>query len=350
MRTFKLADLSGRFSESFMENRIEDGKGERSLAIIVPVFNDWLSFTLLLPDLDKVASDLALRVVVVVVDDGSPQGLDFSSLPVLQHITNVRMISLHCNLGHQRAIAVGLSLCVSGREFDDILVMDCDGEDAPVDIQNLLGARCKYPDTIVVASRSKRSEGLLFRICYSIYKRAFRWLTGESINFGNFCLIPEPAVRRLVHMAECWNHLAASIVKSRLPRTEVWTKRGVRYAGRSNMNLVSLVVHGCSAISVYSDTVLTRLFIVFTLTSFLAVGTCLTAIGLRLFTDKAIPGWATNVFGLSSLLFLQCVTVLTVLIFTNLSRRSSVQFIPASQSSIFVARVTSLHPRPDENV
>jgi len=224
--------------------------------------------------------------------------------------------------------------------------MDCDGEDAPEDIVEMLRVADSQPSAIVVASRAKRSEGGTFRAFYSLYKLAFRWLTGKSIDFGNFCLLPAEAAKRLAYMPECWNHLAAAIVKSRLPILRVPTARSRRYVGRSSMNLVSLVIHGFSAISVFSDAVLTRLFLLVGLTCMAAIGTGFATVILRFFTNLAIPGWATNAFGLSALFFLQSLTLLVVLIFTSLSNRSAKPFIPGLQSALFVAETMTLFHQP----
>jgi hypothetical protein len=65
------------------------------------------------------------------------------------------------------------------------------------------------------------------------------------------------------------------------------------------MNFVSLIVHGLGAMSVFSDIVFTRILFA-SLISLVAVapGLC-SIVGIRLFTDLAVPGWATNIFGIS---------------------------------------------------
>ena len=45
-------------------------------------------------------------------------------------------------------------------------------------------------NSIVVAKRSTRSEGLKFLTFYNIYKLIFKILSGKVIDFGNFCYIP----------------------------------------------------------------------------------------------------------------------------------------------------------------
>ncbi len=315
------------------------------LAIVIPIYNDWSSFTILVRALSDAASRIPHPITILGINDGSTQVPTDISLPTGSSIRAIELITLNCNLGHQRAIAIGLSECLRRENLTAVLVMDSDGEDSPADIEAMVSALDRHPESIVVASRAKRSEKLIFRVCYAIYKRVFRSLTGEFIDFGNFCLMPIAAVRRIAFMPDAWNHFAATLVKSRVPLQRIPTERAKRFSGSSSMNMVGLVMHGFSAISVFSDRVLTRLLLLTGGTSLFAIAAGTAAVLLRLFTDLAIPGWATNVFGLSCLLFFQSLTLLAVIIFTSLSNRSSVPFIPAVHSSVFVAH-TAAFPCP----
>lgn len=328
-----------------MAGRTNAITASRSLGVVTPVFDDWTSLTVLLQKLDQEARAFPFLVTVMVVNDASvvPMQRLWESPP--KYLGAVRLVSLRCNLGHQRAIAIGISALVRLQAFSMILVMDCDGEDAPEAIAEMLRVSESHPESIVVASRAKRSEGRVFRAMYSLYKLAFRCLTGKVIDFGNFCLLPAKAAERLVYVPDTWNHLAATVVKSRFPILRVPTPRADRYAGQSSMNLVTLVVHGLSAISVFSDAVLTRLFLFVGMTCTIAIFSGLTAIMLRLFTSLAIPGWATTAFGLSALLFLQSLTLLAVLLFATLANRSVMPFIPGLHSERFIAEITTLYSR-----
>ena len=305
-------------------------------AVVVPVFDDWESFGRLLAELDGAAATMPTRLMVVAVDDGSLVVPATLAADGFRHLAGVELVRLRCNLGHQRAIAIGLAECARSERFSHVVVMDADGEDRPADAGALLAAAAERPGEIVVAHRARRSEGLVFRASYLAYKYAFRALTGRTIDFGNFLVLPIAAVRRLVAMPECWNHLAATVVKSRLPLGRLPTARGTRYAGRSTMNFVSLVVHGFSAFSVFIETAITRLLLFFGCTSLLAVAAAVVAVVLRFGTELAIPGWATNVFGLSLIMFFQSLTLATVVLFSVLSSRSSVPFIVGRQGEDFV--------------
>ncbi len=321
-----------------------------SAAIVVPVFNDWESFERLLGELDDVAGNLAAKVSVLAVDDGSLVPPPELPTDGYRNLARVELVRLRCNLGHQRAIAIGLAECARLDRFTHVVVMDADGEDRPTDVGELLAESLRRPTEIVVACRARRSEGARFSAAYLVYKLFFRLLTGRTIDFGNFSVLPMAAVRRLVSMPECWNHLAATIVKSRIPLVRLATARGTRYAGRSTMNLVALVVHGFSAFSVFIETAITRLLLFFGCTSVLAVAAALVAVGLRFGTDLAIPGWATNVFGLSLVVFFQSLTLASVVLFSVLSSRSSVPFLVGRQGDDFVQERRELFVRSPHGV
>jgi glycosyltransferase involved in cell wall biosynthesis len=304
------------------------------LTIITPVFNDWESFVLLLQRIDEVMADKNLEVQVLAVNDGS--FADFHMDKEWRHISRIQKINLIRNMGHQRAIALGLSYCWKEGISDYIVVMDADGEDKPEDIALLIDSSVKNPSHIIFAKRVKRSENYLFKLGYYTYKALYRLLTGTSISFGNFCLIPKKLLDNVVHHSEIWNHFSAGINRSRLPLSIVSTERGKRYTGESKMNLVSLLLHGLSAISVCTDIVAARLLsFTFCLIALGFLG-LLAVVGVKFFSDLAIPGWATYVaIGLFTII-IQAFIMALILVFLVLQYRTQVSFIPALNFEPFI--------------
>jgi len=100
---------------------------------------------------------------------------------------------------------------IEASKFDAVVVMDSDGEDRPSDVAQLIAIFGRHPTSIIVARRARHSEALPFRCFYLLYKALFRTLTGQTINFGNFCIIPKNALGALVHNPATWNNLAAAI-------------------------------------------------------------------------------------------------------------------------------------------
>ena len=154
------------------------GDRHRRLALITPVLDDWESFVTLVSELDTLfaARDVSLRILAI--DDGSRSRLEV--LPALAPdscIVGIEVLHLALNVGHQRAIAVGLTQVVERDDVDAVLVMDGDGEDRPADIPLLLAAADENTGHVILAQRAQRSESRAFRVFYSLYKMFFRLLT-----------------------------------------------------------------------------------------------------------------------------------------------------------------------------
>jgi glycosyltransferase involved in cell wall biosynthesis len=301
-------------------------KQQNKIAIITPVYNDWPSCNRLVEELDTVAGQLVEHTVdIIIVDDGSTQKSQIGLVKNrdFEHINCICITELASNLGHQRAIAAGLYIAVDRNAYDSIIIMDSDGEDKPSDIPRLIKEQQSHPDSIIVAERSKRSEGLAFRFFYWIYKAIYRLLTGSEINFGNFSAISNEAARRLLHMPELWNNFPSALLRSRLPHRNIETSRGKRYFGDSKMNFSGLVIHGLSAISVNSEIVFARvMFLCFFLALLTGLGGVF-VIGVRLCTDLAIPGWASDVIGSLAIVFTQIVFFFFTSMFLLLHARSN---------------------------
>jgi hypothetical protein len=317
------------------------------VAVVTPVLNDWVSLKCLIADLDRLLELAGRRLDVLAVDDGSfppPPVADLSgAVSGSGAVCSVRVVQLAANLGHQRAIAAGL-VSLANEAHAAVLVMDADGEDRPVDAARLIAAGADSDAAIVLALRSRRSEGLLFRAGYQIYRLLFRILTGRTIRFGNFCLIPARFLPALTHSPATWNNLAAAIMRSRLPTVDLPTPRGERYAGRSQMNFISLAAHGLSAISVYIDVMLIRIICAALAVSGLIAGVGLVVVCLKLFTGLAIPGWA-SLLGVSLLVLLfQALMFASITLFQFLSFRSMPTVVPAAHAPQLIARVIEITP------
>jgi polyisoprenyl-phosphate glycosyltransferase len=294
------------------------------LRLVIPVYNDWTSFRMLLRELDQVAADLPLRLFVTAVNDGSTEGPDpsFSDLAGFRHLEGAEIVHLAGNVGHQRAIAIGLCVAVTDDDFDAVLIMDADGEDPPQMIEHLIRNIGPHTDFCRVAQRRKRTEKLLFKLSYLLYKCTFKLVTGKTINFGNFSILSRSYARRLVMIPDLWNNLPAAILRSRLPIVSIPIDRGRRYAGTSKMNFTSLVVHGLSGISVYADTIFIRLLLLTILLVVFSAVSVAVVLTLRLFFPvHATPGWATTVtFGLIIILLQVFFTALSSILMLLNSR------------------------------
>jgi glycosyltransferase involved in cell wall biosynthesis len=319
---------------------------KKHIAIITPVFNDWNSFHKLVKDIDEALETLPVTVSIIPIDDGSTQSHQKSLFSAEKYrvIRRIEIIHLARNTGHQRAIAIGLSYFENKHKADHIIVMDADGEDRPANLMTLLD-RQTITNEIVFAKRGQRKEGGAFRVFNQIYRLLFTILTGKHIQFGNFCAIPGHQLRQVVFLPEIWSHFAAGVLRSGLPQSTVTIDRGKRYQGSSKMNFASLVMHGLSAFSVYTDILSVRMMLltlIVILATFVAAGIL---VYVKYLTPLAIPGWATTVgFGLLVILF-QSFLMLLSIAFNVLNSRPMQMYIPAKHFQDFILNIEVCYER-----
>jgi hypothetical protein len=322
------------------------GVSESPVVILIPVHDDWVALERLLPTLEHALANRTGTTRILIVDDGSFEPPPASLCARLTRgLEAVEILRLRRNLGHQRAIAVGLCYCHDLMPNHTVVVMDGDGEDDPADVPRLLARMAEGGSReCVFAERRRRAEGWVFRTFYWLYRIAHRVLTGLSVRIGNFSALPWCRLHQLVTASDLWNHYAASVVKSRLPIVTIPTKRATRLAGKSRMNFVSLVSHGLSAISVFSERVGVRLLIASALLCSVLLALLGVALLVHLATPWAIPAWAASSVGVATVLLVQLFLISLVFVFMVLSGRESSSFLPSRDYSHFIDALVPLWP------
>lgn len=241
-----------------------------TFVVCIPIYNDWESAGEIARRLHQVGSQKQLDFKIVFIDDGSSTEPDREVFEKNPNFAGVTILQLRRNLGHQRAIAIGLSYIYKNIPCRGVVVMDGDGEDAPEDVPLLIDALAHESDKkVIFAKRMKRTESFLFRFFYVLFRMVHFTLTGRKVEVGNFSVLPAGILARLVGVSEIWNHYAAAVMKARLPVALIPISRSTRIQGESKMNFVSLVTHGLSAISVFSDEIGVRLLVI--LVAFLGI-------------------------------------------------------------------------------
>lgn len=269
--------------------------------VVTPVYEDVEASSQLFAEL---AAQFGGDCFCVAVDDGSvrrPLGLDGLRAARLEGV----VLKLRRNVGHQRAISIGLGFASEFvRPHQRVVVMDSDGEDVPSTVHELLRELEADDVDVVVAMRKSRVESLRFKAFYAVYKRIFTLLTGRTIAFGNFMALKDRSVRRLVSMQELSIHVAGSVLASKLRTRACALDRGPRYAGQSKMNFVGLALHGFKALMVFAEDVLVRVGIACALIASLSVTGAIAAIVLKLI-GFSTPGWFSVALGILVLMLLQ---------------------------------------------
>ena len=309
---------------------------KNQIFVVIPVFNDWESCHLLVDAIRaNTTVDFFSNLTFCWVNDGS---YDDAPISLLRSDGQDFIVDLTRNVGHQKAIALGIAYVAKYFPGRAVLVMDADGEDQPAHLNDLV-TEGKLSGKIVFARRTKRHEGFVFQFFYKIYKYVFRLLTGKKIAFGNFSYIPEKHTVKVAHVSEIWNHFSGGIIKSRIPYASIPLERGRRLAGTSKMNFTSLVLHGLSAVAVHADTMAVRLMLFCIGLVALSFISIFSVAALKFFTPFTSPGWATTVVTGFASLIMQSFLVSLLLLFVVLMYRTQKLFIPAKDYSDYISRI-----------
>jgi len=234
------------------------------IKILIPVYNDWQSVYKLLEEINILTTNSKFEISVIIVNDASNHDR-LDEQKNFENIYSIKILNMKINQGHARCIATGLKYIYEKEDFDYVIPMDGDGEDRPEEIKEFLNKIKDSNDKALVGERIKRSENLIFQICYQLHKLITLTFTGKSIKFGNFTCLPKLTVEKLINDKSTWNSFSGSLMKVENDLISLPSTRGTRYFGPSKMSFYNLIKHSLSIISVFKKIFLIRsaIFIIF---------------------------------------------------------------------------------------
>ena len=233
------------------------------IKILIPVFNDWQSVSKLTEEINSLPINPEHIISLIIVNDASNHDRPDDEKN-FENIQSIKILNMKKNQGHARCIATGLKYILEKEDFDYVIPMDGDGEDRPEEIVEFLSKIKNSNGRPIVGERIKRSENLIFQICYQLHKLLTLTFAGKSIKFGNFTCLPKSSVEKMVNEKATWNSFSGSLRKIEDNLMSIPSKRGERYFGPSKMSFYNLIKHSLSIISVFRKTFLIRsgLFII----------------------------------------------------------------------------------------
>lgn len=261
-----------------------------ALSVVFPVFNEEASVGELVSRVFEACKSIGVSWEVVAVNDGST---DATLERLVQHSTahpELRVIDLFRNVGHMSALAAGVQ-CAHGKA---VVVMDGDLQDPPELIPALF-VQWKQGAEIVEAQRARRREGICQRFFSYLFYRLLSYVAETAIpkNVGTYCLLDRRVVDALNAMPERQRFFVGlrALIGGR--RFTVSYDRPRRRYGKSRVGFRGLLRLARMALISFSKVPLRYASYLSLLTSFLFLCIGIVAVLIRLFTNLAIPGWAT---------------------------------------------------------
>lgn len=222
----------------------------RSLAIVVPVFNEQDNLPELCRRITEACDGVTnLEWSMVMVDDGSRD--DTVKLALEQHARDSRfhLVQLSRNFGHQAAITAGLAHA----DADAVIIMDADLQDPPEVIPQLIDA-WREGGQVILAQRRSRAERGLRRLGFDAFHKFFGWLSDFPIpaQAGVFGLLDRAAADELRNLTERNRFIPGLRAWIGFDQRTVFYDRQDRAAGEPKQTLRRLIRYAMDGVFSFS--------------------------------------------------------------------------------------------------
>jgi len=268
------------------------------LAIVVPCYNE-----------EAVLEETSGRLVALLgrlvehgrihaesriyfVDDGS----DDNTWPMICRFVEREMpvvgVKLSRNCGHQNALLAGL-LAARG---DAIVSIDADLQDELGAIERMVDAFAAGADIVYGVRRQRRVDSAFKRLSARAFYRLLALLGVESIDgHADFRLLSRRAVVALAQYREVNLYLRGMVPMIGFKSAIVEYERQPRFAGQTKYPLRRMVSLALDAITSFSAVPLRLIAGLGLIVSVFSFAITLWVLGIRLFTELSVPGWASTV-------------------------------------------------------
>jgi glycosyltransferase involved in cell wall biosynthesis len=251
--------------------RSGDSKAQGLLSIVIPAYKEEGNVARVYDRLRGVLDPLDLDWELIFSVDPSPDRTEALILELRERDPRVKMLRFSRRFGQPMATLAGLE-AASG---DAIVVIDCDLQDPPELIPELVARWQDGFDVVYAQRRSREGETLAKRlVAWAGYKVINRIAEVEiPPNTGDFRLMSRRVVSNVVALREHHGFLRGLVGLVGFPQTSVPYDRSAREAGTSKYNQffgsLAIGINGLVGFSRYPLQLISLLGVVFSALAFL---------------------------------------------------------------------------------
>ena len=251
------------------------------ISIVSPVYKAENIIPVLVDRIEQSVSKITHDFEIILVEDYGPDE-SWAAIEKAAAINpKVIGIKLSRNFGQHYAITAGLDHA----KGEWVVVMDCDLQDQPEEIQKLYNKAISGYD-IVLARRFKRKDNFIKKLYSMLFYKTLYYLTGydQDWSVANFGIYNRKVIDAVCSMRESIRYFPTMIKWVGFKSTKIDVDHHSRFEGKTSYNFKKLFHLAMDIILAYSDKPI-RLLIKFGL-----VVTCISfAIALRIFIQ-----WLNN--------------------------------------------------------
>ena len=237
------------------------------ISIISPVYRAEKILDKLVYQIRNTLHEIGVTFEIILVDDRSPD----NSWEVMRQLSikfpEVKSIRLSRNFGQHPAIVAGLSIA----KGEWIVVMDCDLQDQPKEIEKLYKKAIEGYD-LVLARRENRRDGFIKKMYSKIFSKVFNYLADTDFNneVANFGIYNRKVIASVLTIGDYIKAFPLFIYFTGYNATSVAVEHADRDSGKSSYSFSKGISLAFNAIISFSNKPL-KIFVKFgMIISFLA--------------------------------------------------------------------------------
>lgn len=221
-----------------------------NISVIVPVYGCSSCLHELVERVSNTVQKLDKSFEIILVDDCGPD----NSWETMQNISAsnpmIKSIRLSRNFGQHYSIHAGLEQSIG----DWVVVMDCDLQDKPEEIENLFKKSQEGFD-IVLAQRLTRNDSFFKRMSSKLFYKVFGYLTDteQDSSIANFGIYHRNVIDAILSMKDYIRYFPTMVQWVGFSKTKLEVKHQEREEGDSGYSFKALLNLAFNNIIAFSD-------------------------------------------------------------------------------------------------
>ncbi|QOV90473.1 glycosyltransferase family 2 protein [Humisphaera borealis] len=276
-------------TEEHLDTQNRSTSTEQPISVVVPCFNEKDVIRVTHQRLSSTLSEIGHAFEIIYVDDGSRD----TTLEILREMqladSNVRVVALSRNFGHQVAVTAG----VSNARGEAVILIDADLQDPPEVIVEMVRLWRTGVDVAYGQRTDRPGETAFKRFTAKLFYRLINRMSDVSIpvDTGDFRLMSRRVVDALLSMPERDRFVRGMVSWVGFRQVAVPYRREPRFAGESKYPILKMVRFATDGLLSFSLTPLRVSTGIGFAAAVLAAFGILYALILRLFTNVWVSGW-----------------------------------------------------------
>ncbi|HMM20245.1 MAG TPA: glycosyltransferase family 2 protein [Selenomonadales bacterium] len=261
------------------------------ISIVVPVFNEQENIEIFCREVFRHMAPLPYRFEIIFVDDGSRDATPVLLARLAGEDSRVRALLLARNFGHQVALSCGLDHA----DGDAVITMDGDLQHPPEILPELIAKWEEGFEVVQTVRLSTAGVSWFKAVTSSLFYRLMNAMSKVHVQEGgsDFRLLDKLVVQSFRQFRERARFIRGMISAIGFRQTQVEFFAPKRHAGTSKFSLGKMLHFALDGITAYSKLPLRFAFYTGILCGGLSFAVMLHVLYIKIFTEEAVPGWAT---------------------------------------------------------